>query len=140
MHAYYIPLSCSELILDDGFGSSHGGVSCDAATDKYVQSAILTPFVFLCFLQVTALVIEALTWCSMTILILLETKVYIRQFRWVVRFGVIYVLVADVVLLNLLLSVKDYCSRLAFNFKANSLSFHFLLNNVFFLVITIAII
>nr|XP_025624778.1 ABC transporter C family member 12 isoform X4 [Arachis hypogaea] len=63
--------------------------------------------------EVMALIVEALTWCSMIVLILLETKVYIRQFRWVVRFGVIYVLVGDVVLLNLLLSVKDYCSRSA---------------------------
>nr|XP_025681032.1 ABC transporter C family member 12 isoform X4 [Arachis hypogaea] len=63
--------------------------------------------------EAMALIVEALTWCSMIVLILLETKVYIRQFRWVVRFGVIYVLVGDVVLLNLLLSVKDYCSRSA---------------------------
>ncbi|XP_061357298.1 ABC transporter C family member 12-like [Gastrolobium bilobum] len=63
--------------------------------------------------EITALIIEALTWFSMIILILLETKVYIRQFRWLVRFGVIYVLVGDIVMLNLLLSVKDYCSRSA---------------------------
>ncbi|KAE9593921.1 putative xenobiotic-transporting ATPase [Lupinus albus] len=63
--------------------------------------------------EIIALIIETLTWCSMIILLLLETKVYIRQFRWFVRFGVIYVLVGDAVMLNLLLSVKDYCSRSA---------------------------
>ncbi|CAL0302522.1 unnamed protein product [Lupinus luteus] len=63
--------------------------------------------------EITALIVETLTWCSMIILLLLETKVYIRQFRWFVRFGVIYVLVGDTVMLNLLLSVKDYCSRSA---------------------------
>ncbi|KAK7322538.1 hypothetical protein VNO77_25923 [Canavalia gladiata] len=63
--------------------------------------------------EITALIVEALTWSTMIFLILLETKVYIRQFRWLVRFGVIYVLVADIVMLNLLLSVKDYCSRSA---------------------------
>ncbi|XP_019419115.1 PREDICTED: ABC transporter C family member 12-like isoform X1 [Lupinus angustifolius] len=63
--------------------------------------------------EITALIIETLTWCSMIILLLLETKVYIRQFRWFVRFGVIYVLVGDTVMLNLLLAVKDYCSRSA---------------------------
>jgi len=67
------------------------------------------------FLQVTGLIIESLTWFSMIILILLETKIYIRQFRWLVRFGVIYVLVGDIVMLNLVLSVKDYSSRLVFN-------------------------
>ncbi|KAK7401409.1 hypothetical protein VNO78_12857 [Psophocarpus tetragonolobus] len=63
--------------------------------------------------EITALIVEALTWSSMITLIVLETKVYIRQFRWLVRFGVIYVLVADIVMLNLLLSVKHYCSRSA---------------------------
>ncbi|RDX80637.1 ABC transporter C family member 12, partial [Mucuna pruriens] len=57
--------------------------------------------------EITALIVEALTWSSMITLILLETKVYIKQFRWLVRFGVIYVLVGDIVMLNLLLSVKD---------------------------------
>ncbi|KAG4114411.1 hypothetical protein ERO13_D12G044900v2 [Gossypium hirsutum] len=37
----------------------------------------------------------------------LETKSYIREFRWYVRFGVVYVLVGDAVLLNLILPVKD---------------------------------
>ncbi|XP_057458600.1 ABC transporter C family member 12-like isoform X2 [Lotus japonicus] len=63
--------------------------------------------------EITALIIESLTWCSMIILILMETKVYIRQFRWWVRCGVIYVWVGDIVMLNLLLSVKDSCSRSA---------------------------
>ncbi|XP_027340342.1 ABC transporter C family member 12-like isoform X3 [Abrus precatorius] len=63
--------------------------------------------------EITALIVEALTWSTMIILILLETKVYIRKFRWMVRFGVIYVLVGDIVMLNLLLSAKDYCSRFA---------------------------
>lgn len=73
-------------------------------------------FMFVLMFQITDMIIEAVTWLSMIILILLETKVYVRQFRWMVRFGVIYVLVGDIVMLDLLLSVKDYCSRLAFNF------------------------
>jgi hypothetical protein len=76
-------------------------------------------FVFM-FLQITSLIIESLTWFSMIILILLETKVYIRQFRWLVRFGVIYVLVGDIVMLDLLLSVKEYySSRFVFNFSVH---------------------
>lgn len=65
-------------------------------------------------LQVISLIIEAVGWFSMLIMIGLETKTYIRQFRWYVRFGVIYVLVGDAVLLNLILSVGSYYSRLAF--------------------------
>ncbi|GAU16434.1 hypothetical protein TSUD_117830 [Trifolium subterraneum] len=61
--------------------------------------------------EITSLIIESLTWFSMIILILLETKIYVRQFRWLVRFGVIYVLVGDIVMLDLILSVKDYSSR-----------------------------
>ncbi|KAI9096017.1 hypothetical protein K1719_026164 [Acacia pycnantha] len=63
--------------------------------------------------EITGLIIEALTWSSMLILIVMETKIYIKQFRWYVRFGVVYVLVADLVMLNLRLSVINYCSRSA---------------------------
>ncbi|KAM3748774.1 hypothetical protein ACB098_05G133800 [Castanea mollissima] len=61
--------------------------------------------------ETIALIIEAVAWCSMLIMIGLETKIYIRQFRWFVRFAVIYVLVGDAVLLNLILSVSSYYSR-----------------------------
>ncbi|ESW20774.1 hypothetical protein PHAVU_005G013500 [Phaseolus vulgaris] len=63
--------------------------------------------------EIAALVVETLTWSSMITLILLETNVYIRKFRWLVRCGVLYLLVGDIVAVNLLLSVKDYCSRSA---------------------------
>lgn len=60
----------------------------------------------------TSSVIEALAWCSMLIMIGLETRIYIQEFQWYVRFGVIYVLVGDAVVLNLVLSVT--VSRLVF--------------------------
>ncbi|XP_028799285.1 ABC transporter C family member 12 isoform X1 [Neltuma alba] len=63
--------------------------------------------------EITGLIIEALTWSSMLILLVMETKIYIKHFRWFVRFAVFYVLVADLVMLNLLLSVINYCSRSA---------------------------
>ncbi|EXC25626.1 ABC transporter C family member 1 [Morus notabilis] len=47
----------------------------------------------------------------MLVMISVETKVYIREFRWFVRFGVIYALVGDAVMLNLILSVRDFFSR-----------------------------
>ncbi|KAL6198464.1 hypothetical protein ACLB2K_028253 [Fragaria x ananassa] len=55
--------------------------------------------------EMNSLIIEALAWCSMLILIGLETKIYIREFRWYVRFGVLYVLVGNAVVLNLILGV-----------------------------------
>ncbi|CAK7350707.1 unnamed protein product [Dovyalis caffra] len=57
-----------------------------------------------------SVIVEALAWCSTLVMIGLETKIYIRQFRWYVRFGVIYVLVGEAAMLNLILSVSDYYS------------------------------
>lgn len=65
-------------------------------------------------MQIASLVIEALAWCSMLVMLGVETKVYIREFRWYVRFGVIYALVGDMVMLSLILSVKEFYSRLVF--------------------------
>ncbi|KAJ9691138.1 hypothetical protein PVL29_013352 [Vitis rotundifolia] len=61
--------------------------------------------------EIVSLIIEAATWCSMLVMIGVETKIYIRQFRWYVRFGVLYLLVGDAVMLNLILSMKDSYSR-----------------------------
>ncbi|XP_074328761.1 ABC transporter C family member 2-like [Apium graveolens] len=58
--------------------------------------------------EIVSLIIKALAWCSMLVMICVETKVYIHEFRWFVRFGVIYVLVGDVVMLNLVLSMRDF--------------------------------
>lgn len=54
---------------------------------------------------------ETFVWSSLVIMTLLETKVYIREFRWYVRFGVLYVLVGDIVKLSVILSVKDLYQR-----------------------------
>ncbi|KAL8152436.1 hypothetical protein V2J09_010196 [Rumex salicifolius] len=58
--------------------------------------------------EVFSLIIEALSWCSMLLMTVVETKVYVRDFRWFVRFGVLYALVGDAVALNLVLSVRDF--------------------------------
>lgn len=63
--------------------------------------------------EATSLIIEATAWCSVLIMVVLETKSYIREFRWYVRFGVVYVLVGDVVLLNLILPLKDFYTSFA---------------------------
>ncbi|XP_038887874.1 ABC transporter C family member 2-like isoform X2 [Benincasa hispida] len=61
--------------------------------------------------EVVALIIQALTWSSMVVMLLVEAKVYVFEFRWITRFGVVYILVADGVMLNLILSVKDLYKR-----------------------------
>ncbi|XP_043688809.1 ABC transporter C family member 2-like [Telopea speciosissima] len=60
--------------------------------------------------EVVSLLVEALAWCSMLVMIFVETKTYICEFRWYIRFGVIYVLVGEAVMLKLFLSVKEYFS------------------------------
>ncbi|XP_039167225.1 ABC transporter C family member 12 isoform X1 [Eucalyptus grandis] len=58
--------------------------------------------------EMVSLIIESLAWCSMLVVISLEMHIYIREFRWYVRFGVIYVLVGEAVMLNLILSMRDH--------------------------------
>ncbi|WZZ16208.1 hypothetical protein YC2023_109297 [Brassica napus] len=52
--------------------------------------------------------LEAFAWGSALVMTVVETKTYIRELRWYVRFAVVYALVGDMVLLNLVLSVKEY--------------------------------
>ncbi|KAJ8627271.1 hypothetical protein MRB53_020578 [Persea americana] len=61
--------------------------------------------------EIVSLIIEALAWCFMLLMIGVETKVYICEFRWYVRFGVIYILVGEAVMINLVISVKDYLNQ-----------------------------
>ncbi|AES64141.2 putative xenobiotic-transporting ATPase [Medicago truncatula] len=61
--------------------------------------------------EITSLIIEALAWCSMLILLGIETKVYIYEFRWFVRFGLIYAAVGGAVLFNFIISVQELYSR-----------------------------
>ncbi|CAJ1962148.1 unnamed protein product [Sphenostylis stenocarpa] len=63
--------------------------------------------------EVVSLIIKALAWCSMLILIGVETKVYILEFRWFVRFGLIYAIVGEAVMFNFIISLKDFYSSSA---------------------------
>lgn len=83
----------------------------------------------LLMLQVVASLIEAVAWCSMIIMIGLETRIYIREFRWYVRFGVIYVLVGEAVLLNLILDMRSFYPRLVFSSYFND---HFLFSVILY--------
>lgn len=61
--------------------------------------------------EIVTLVIKALAWGCMFVVIGLETMVYVCEVRWFVRFGVLYALLGDAVLVNLVLSVSSYYSR-----------------------------
>ncbi|XP_010683162.1 ABC transporter C family member 2 isoform X1 [Beta vulgaris subsp. vulgaris] len=61
--------------------------------------------------EVISLIIEAIAWFSVLIMIGVETKIYVLELRWFVKFSVIYALVGDVVMLNLVLSVKEHYNR-----------------------------
>ncbi|XP_071921352.1 ABC transporter C family member 12 [Coffea arabica] len=61
--------------------------------------------------EMLSLGIEALAWFSLVSMLGLETKIYISKFRWYVRFGLVYVLVADAVMFNLIFALRDFCPR-----------------------------
>ncbi|KAF8030771.1 hypothetical protein BT93_D0069 [Corymbia citriodora subsp. variegata] len=58
--------------------------------------------------EMVSLTIESLAWCSMLVMIGLEMQVYIREFRWYLLLGLIYVLVGEAVMLNLVLLMRDH--------------------------------
>ncbi|XP_021722834.1 ABC transporter C family member 1-like [Chenopodium quinoa] len=62
--------------------------------------------------EVISLIIEALAWLSVFVMTGIEIKVYVREFRWFVRFGIMYALVGDAVMLNLMLTLKEHYDRL----------------------------
>ena len=77
----------------------------------YLKNAWAVHLIQIIFVQIVSLIMEAFTWCSLLVMIGVETKVYIREFRWFVRFGLIYNLVGDAVMLNLILSVREFYNR-----------------------------
>jgi ABC-type multidrug transport system fused ATPase/permease subunit len=60
--------------------------------------------------EIISLIIESAAWCCMLVMILLETRIYIYEFRWYIRFVVIYVLIGEAAMFNLVLSVRQYYS------------------------------
>ncbi|XP_072993744.1 ABC transporter C family member 2-like isoform X1 [Typha latifolia] len=64
--------------------------------------------------EIISLLIEAAAWSCVLVMIGVETKVYIHEFRWYIRFIVIYVLVGETAMFNLILSVRQYYSKSLF--------------------------
>ncbi|XP_073003248.1 ABC transporter C family member 2-like [Typha latifolia] len=70
--------------------------------------ASLAPF------EIVSVLMETSAWCCMLVMIAVETKVYIREFRWYIRFVVIYILVGQAAMFNLVLSVRQYYDKSIF--------------------------
>ncbi|KAI3455946.1 hypothetical protein Pfo_012609 [Paulownia fortunei] len=77
--------------------------------------------------EVVHLGIEFISWCSMVLMLLVETKIYVKEFRWYIRFGVIYVLVGDAVIFNFILPLKDFYVRSILYLCISSVFFQVLL-------------
>ncbi|KAJ3698578.1 hypothetical protein LUZ61_002283 [Rhynchospora tenuis] len=60
--------------------------------------------------EVVTLLIEAAAWSCVLAMLITETKIYIREFRWYIRFVMIYVLIGEITVFNLVFSVRDYLS------------------------------
>ncbi|KAJ3693574.1 hypothetical protein LUZ60_009054 [Juncus effusus] len=58
--------------------------------------------------EIVSLILEAVTWSCVVVMLFTETKVYITEFRWYIRFVMIYVLVGEMTVFNLLFSVRNY--------------------------------
>ncbi|XP_019185928.1 PREDICTED: ABC transporter C family member 12-like isoform X2 [Ipomoea nil] len=71
--------------------------------------------------EIVSLGCQILAWSSIIIMIGMETRMYIKEFRWYIRFGVIYVLVGEAVILNLIISMMEFYARSVFYMYLSSL-------------------
>lgn len=62
--------------------------------------------------ELLSLILEAVTWFCMLTMLVLETKIYIHEFRWYVRFVVIYVLVGDAAAFSNFFTLREYYDKL----------------------------
>ncbi|MQL75608.1 hypothetical protein Taro_007976 [Colocasia esculenta] len=58
--------------------------------------------------EILSLTIEIIAWCCMLGMLILETNMYIYEFRWYIRFVTIYALVGECVMCSLVFSVREY--------------------------------
>ncbi|PKA52346.1 ABC transporter C family member 2 [Apostasia shenzhenica] len=78
--------------------------------------------------EIVSLIVEAVAWLCVLTMIALETKVYVCESRWYIRFIVVYVLVGDAAVFNLFLSVREYSDKLTFYVFTSDIICQFLLS------------
>ncbi|MCO5609705.1 hypothetical protein L7F22_063937 [Adiantum nelumboides] len=66
--------------------------------------------------EIVTSMVTSCTWFMMTFVLYREYKLYVTDFRWYVRFGVIYVLVAQATMFRFIFALRDYYDRLTFWF------------------------
>ncbi|XP_078150842.1 ABC transporter C family member 2-like [Carex rostrata] len=76
--------------------------------------------------EVLTLLIEAVTWSCVLVMLIAETKIYIREFRWYIRFVMIYTLIGEITVFNLVFAVRDYVSPTSIYLYITELSCKFL--------------
>lgn len=62
-------------------------------------------------MQMVHLAIEFMSWCSMVVMLFVETRIYVKEFRWYIRFGLMYVLVGDAVIFNFIFPLRDFYAK-----------------------------
>ncbi|THU71177.1 hypothetical protein C4D60_Mb08t32790 [Musa balbisiana] len=85
--------------------------------------------------EVVTLLIEAAAWCCMLVLIRVERKIYIHEFRWYIRFVVVYVLVGEISMYNLVLSVRQYFDKSIFYIYTSEIVSQFLFGILLFIYV-----
>ncbi|KAH7289296.1 hypothetical protein KP509_31G069200 [Ceratopteris richardii] len=88
-------------LVQIGLGVSFVNVDGDSSSPPY---EILTSIVI------------SVTWFMMAYLLYREYKVYVTEFRWYVRFGVVYVLVGQTTMFRFILVLRDYYEGSTFQF------------------------
>ncbi|XP_078432524.1 ABC transporter C family member 2-like [Wolffia australiana] len=61
--------------------------------------------------EIVSTTVDVIAWFCLLVMLLLETKIYVYEWRWYVRFVVIYALVGECAMFSLLFSVKENYPR-----------------------------
>lgn len=59
-------------------------------------------------MQILSLLLNGLTWTAVTCMLCIEWKVYVRDLIWYVRFGAVYVVVAEFAKGTYVVALRDY--------------------------------
>lgn len=66
--------------------------------------------------EILTAVVTSITWFMMTFVLYREAKLYVTEFRWYVRFGVVYALVGQTTMFRFIFALKDYYDGFTFGF------------------------
>ncbi|KAG6543930.1 hypothetical protein Mapa_014771 [Marchantia paleacea] len=70
--------------------------------------------------EIANLVIKTLTWAAVTWMFCVQFSVYITEYIWHVRFGILYTLVAELAMFRDVLELREYYDKMVFEFYVGS--------------------